>query len=79
MPVYMHKHDAIARIYESDGLLWVTHTELLDAGYENLEDFTIVYLNGEFYELQGYAETPDAWWLEEADGEAPESLSEEAS
>ena len=78
MSVYAHNVDAIARIYDSEGRLWVTHTELLEAGYENLEDFTIVYLNGEFYELQGYASTPDAWWLEVADGETPESLPEEA-
>ncbi|HWV46531.1 MAG TPA: hypothetical protein VN039_11025 [Nitrospira sp.] len=63
MTVYPHKHDAIARVYESEDRLWVTNLDLLDAGYAP-EDFLVVYLNGMFFELQGYADTPDAWWME---------------
>lgn len=63
MAITPHKHDAVAKIYDSEGRLWVTNTDLLDAGYAP-EDFLIVYLNGRFFELQGYAETPDAWWME---------------
>lgn len=72
MSIYPHRHDAKARIYEKDGILWVTHADLLGAEYEAIEDFMIVYLNGKFYELQGYANEPDAWWIEEVvneDGE----------
>lgn len=68
MSIYPHRHDNKARVYtDARGRKWVTHTELLDQGYENLEDFSIVYLNKKFYELQGYAEKPDAWWLEEVE------------
>ena len=67
MSIYPHKHDNAARIYRGKDRLWVAHIELLQNGYRNLEDFDIVYLNGKFYELQGYAEKPDAWWLEEVD------------
>lgn len=77
--IYPHRHDAKARVYtDKNGLLWVTHADLLANEYESLEDFSIVYLNGKFYELQGFAEEPQAWWIEEvpmgeADGETPES------
>lgn len=67
MATLPHKHDAVAKIYDSEGRLWVTNVDLLDAGYAP-EDFLIVYLNGSFFELQGYAETPDAWWMEHVDG-----------
>lgn len=67
MTTYPHRHDAEAQLFEKDGLLWVTHQDLLDAGYSALEDFSIVYLNGVFYELQGYAESPRSWWVEEVD------------
>lgn len=73
MSVYPHRHDAKARIYtDANGLMWVTHADLLEAEYEAIEDFMIVYLNGTFYELQGYSETPDAWWIEEVPMEEPE-------
>lgn len=67
MSIYPHKADAVAQVYESEGLNWVTHQDLLDAGYLALEDFSIVFLNNVFYELQGYAEKPNAWWIEEVD------------
>lgn len=77
--IYPHRHDAKARVYtDSNGLTWVSHAELLANEYESLEDFMIVYLNEKFYELQGYAEEPGAWWIEEvsteeANGKTPES------
>jgi hypothetical protein len=68
MSVYPHRHDNAARIYrDKDGRLWVTHTELLQNGYRNLEDFDIVYLNDKFYELSGYAPKANSWWLEEVE------------
>lgn len=76
---YPHKHDSQARIYTDEkGRLWVTHHELLDAGYSNLESFSIVYLNGKFYELQGHANSANAWWVEEADGTSPPDVPPEA-
>lgn len=66
MSEYPHKHDAVAKVYESEGRLWVTNTDLVEADYAP-EDFLIVFLNGTFFELQGYAETPDAWWMEKVD------------
>lgn len=79
MSIYPHRHDAKARVYtDANDLTWVTHADLLANEYEALEDFGIVYLNGKFYELQGYAEEPGAWWIEEvpmedSDGETPPS------
>lgn len=76
MGSYPHRHNNAAPIYELDGKLWVTHADLLDNEYESLEDFSIVYLNGKFYELQGYVNKPDAWWIEEVetDNVTPDSL-----
>ena len=80
MSIYPHRHDNSARIYRKDGQLWVTHTELLQSGYRNIEDFDIVYLNDKFYELQGFVEKPDAWWIEEVDiGALPETPPVQAS
>lgn len=66
MSTYPHQYDNAARIYRDlQDRLWVTHTDLLENGYQAIEDFDIVYLNGNFYELQAYMEKPDAWWIEE--------------
>lgn len=74
MSIYPHKHDNQAEIYaDSDDRHWVSHAELLENEYESLEDFSIVYLNGKFWELQGYVEKANAWWIEEVDGEAPDA------
>lgn len=65
MSNYPHQFDNSARLYRDEqDRLWVTHTELLENGYQYIEDFDIVYLNGTFYELQAYMEKPDAWWIE---------------
>lgn len=62
----VHNPEARARIYEdANGRLWVTHDELLLAGYGWLEDFSIVFINGKFYELQAYIRSARAWWIEE--------------
>ena len=67
--LYPHTHDAKAQVYvDKEGRYWVSHQELLEY-YQGIEDFAIVYLNGKFYELQGYAKVPDAWWMEAVDGE----------
>jgi len=76
---YPHDANNTAEIYEDkQGNLWVTHQELLECGYINLEDFDVVYLNGEFYELQAHLKKPNAWWIEELDveKEASENLTE---
>jgi hypothetical protein len=72
---YPHPPDARARIYKAKDKLWVTHAELLHAGYRNLTEDSIVFLNENFYELQGYAEGAGAWWIAEVVTEgAAESL-----
>lgn len=45
--------------------LFVSHDDLLALGYQNLCDFDIVTLNGTKYELQGYLEASNCWWIEE--------------
>jgi hypothetical protein len=73
MAIYPHKHDNAAPIYEDkDGKYWVSHADLLANEYEFLEDFSIVYMNGKFWELQAYVEKPNAWWIEQVTGEAPD-------
>lgn len=74
MAIYPHKHDNAAPIYEDkDGKYWVSHADLLANEYECLEDFSVVYLNGKFFELQGYAEKPNAWWIEPVTEEVPDA------
>lgn len=63
--MYPHRFDNKARIYEGKGNLWVTHAELLDAGYKSIEAGTILYLNETFYEVAGFAESAESWWIEE--------------
>ena len=72
-----HRHDNAAPIYKKDGKLWVSHADLLANEYTHIEDFAIVYLNGKFYELQGYVQKPNAWWVEQVTGEAPDAPPEE--
>ena len=70
MSVYPHKHDNAAPVYkDKHGKLWVSHADLLANEYEYMEDFSIVYLNGKFYELQGYVQKANAWWIEPVDSE----------
>lgn len=65
MSTYPHKHDNSAPIYkDKNGQMWVSHADLLANEYEYMEDFSIVYLNGKFYELQGYLPKVNAWWIE---------------
>ena len=74
MAIYPHKHNNAAPVYEDkDGKYWVSHADLLANEYECLEDFSVVYLNGKFWELQGYAEKPNAWWIEQVEGVAPDA------
>lgn len=54
-------------------VLFIPHQELLDLGYESLEDFAIVRCNGRFFELQGYNGPIEAWWVEEI--ELPQEVS----
>lgn len=44
---------------------FIPHQELIDMGYMSLEDFDIVRVNGRFFELQGFNEPVEAWWVEE--------------
>lgn len=82
MSIYPHKHDNAAPVYrDKDGTYWVSHADLLALEYEFLEDFSIVYMNGKFWELQGYAEKPNAWWIERVEGrldDIPETKETEA-
>lgn len=60
-----HNPGNAAETIYSEGQLWVDHQALLDCGYLNLEAGYIVFLNGVFYELQGYDRPRRRWWLEE--------------
>lgn len=64
MSAYPHKHDNAAPIFKKKGRYYVSHADLLANEYANIEDFDIVYLNGVFYELQGYIQPANAWWIE---------------
>lgn len=82
---YPHDADNKARIYEDDrGNLWVSHEDLLRCGYILLNDFDVVYLNGTFYELQGYIRKAKAWWIEQVeqtfdpDSTTPEAIAGES-
>jgi hypothetical protein len=72
MSTYPHNHDNDFRIYEKDGILWVTHEELLRCGYRNIGTFTIVYKKGTFYEIQGHSYKGGGWWIEEINPETEE-------
>lgn len=63
---YPHRHDNEAPIYrDARGLLWVTHTDLLGNGYRSVTEDMILYINGKFFEAQGFSEGAGAWLIEE--------------
>lgn len=71
---YPHDADNKARIYDDEkGHLWVSHEDLLNCDYRGIEDFDVVYLNGKFYELQGYIHGARAWWIEEVELDAEQT------
>jgi hypothetical protein len=79
MSVYPHKHDNAAPIYkDKDGRMWVSHADILANEYEYMEDFSIVYLNGRFYELQAYVQKANAWWIEPVSAEDHNEVKGEA-
>lgn len=47
--------------------LFITHADLTRVGYKYLEDFDVVRVNGDYYELQGYLENVGTWWVEPID------------
>jgi len=63
--------DAEVSLFQYAGKLWVPHNDLIAAGYRYLESFTIVKIEGRFYELQGHAGKTarnfpgGAWLIEE--------------
>lgn len=70
-PTYMGElPDVHVTIMRHEGKLWVTHQSLINEGYRYLEDFGIVKIDGEFYELQGHVGKEQgliaggAWWIE---------------
>lgn len=64
--VYPHRHDNEAPIYRDSGeRLWVTHADLLANGYRSVTEDTVLYINGRFFEAQGYADAAGAWLIEE--------------
>lgn len=71
--LYPHDPEARVQIYQRRGRKFIRHQDLLDVGYLNLEDFSIVYVNGTFYELQGHGpsyrltgkyDPGGVWWVE---------------
>lgn len=75
------KSDALVSIMAvpvgGETILFIPHNELLELGYESLEDFAIVRCNGRYFELQGFSEPVESWWVEEI--EVPEDPDEEAA
>lgn len=64
--IFPHRADNAANVYRDRGnRLWITHADLLANGYQSVTEDTILYINGKFYEAQGYAETPASWLIEE--------------
>jgi hypothetical protein len=55
-----------------EGRAWMPHATLTEAGYKYLETGSIVLVNNRFYELEGYSESRQMWWVEEVpvDGQA---------
>lgn len=68
--LYPHTADNNVPVYENSGVLWVTHRNALEAGYSGIESGTILYLNNTFYEVQGWDDKHDRWWIEEINPEA---------
>lgn len=73
--LYPHPPDARVDVREQEGREWIVHQDLIDAGYEYLESFSIVFVNKTFYELQGHTGASfrllgqhyptGVWWVEE--------------
>jgi hypothetical protein len=57
---------------------FVSHDDLLTSGYKNLSDFDLVVINGRVYELQGYLDKANVWWVEPANVEVPDGPPDEA-
>lgn len=65
---YVEAHpnpDANIPLHVVDGQLWFGHHELIGIGYKHLEPGKIVLVGGRFYELNGYSQKWNAWWIEE--------------
>jgi hypothetical protein len=60
-------------VREHRDMLWIPHESLIQAGYLNLEDFSVVMIGGKFYELQAHIGRSymtvglrgGVWWVEE--------------
>lgn len=82
---YPHEPDVVVTVHKVAGILWIVHQDLVDAGYTHLEPFSIIYVNEEFYELQGHTWATyrilnqhyanGAWWVEKVatEGVCPET------
>lgn len=68
--LYPHQADNNVPVIEDQGQLWVTHRNALEAGYSAIESGTILYLNNTFYEVQGWNDKTDCWWVTKIDPEA---------
>lgn len=61
-----HKADVSIPLHLYEGLMWLPHVALIEAGYINLEVGSIVFVNNRFYELQARSKRRgDMWWVEE--------------
>ena len=65
--LYPHKADNNVPTRLESGQLWVDHRHVLEAGYGGVEDGTILFLNNIFYEVQGWSNKREAWWIQEID------------
>lgn len=60
-----HPPDATLPVTFANERLWIKHDDLLGVGYLNMEPDKVVFVNGAFYELQGYHRPTQSWWVEE--------------
>lgn len=63
------RHDIQLPVAFENDRLWISHNDLTEAGYLNLEAGSVVWVNDKFYELQGRSSRTRMrafyWWVEE--------------
>lgn len=74
--VYPHPEGAAAQRYRHADQMWFKHEDLIKSGYAYLEAGGIIFVNREFYELEGYSHQHESWWVTHI---LPEGAFEEAT
>jgi hypothetical protein len=60
-----HPPDGRCQVYNHQGRMWFKHDDLIHIGYKFLEDGSIVWVNGQFYELLLYWPVEKCWLIKE--------------